>query len=84
MLLDITLLFFLGSYIVAMNESHRKMIIELIEIISDKPYSPETGISKQQTWDEKYEDELERISQIMRGNSGLQDIPTVRSYDTPN
>ena len=78
-------LFFIGGYMVSMKERHDKMFLELIEIISAAPTTvpPVDSENKLQTWDEKYEAELERISRAMRAQSGLADLPSVQSYDTP-
>lgn len=81
---NITLMFFIGVYLVRMNDRINKMMIELIEIISSFDSSVPNVDVKQKTWDEKYEDELENISRRFRQNSGLLDLPSGRSYDAPS
>lgn len=84
-LIVLAVIFYMGAFLVSMNERHDKMFVDLIEIISEN--FSETTVppvnNKSQTWDQKYEQELDRISTFMRQNSGLSDIPTVRSYDSP-
>jgi hypothetical protein len=78
-------MFFIGVYVVRMNERINKMITELVEIISGMDSSsPPVVDAKQKTWDQKYEDELEQITKRMRQASGLLDLPSGRSYDAPN
>lgn len=77
-------MFFVGVYVVRMNERINKMMIELIEIISGIDSPAPVVNSKQKTWDEKYEDELENISRRMRQSSGLLDLQSGRSYDVPS
>jgi hypothetical protein len=60
------------------------LISELIQLISlndSEPVVPPDPASKPKTWDEKYEMEIEMMTRRMRQDSGLADIPTVRSYD---
>ena len=76
------LMFFLGVYLVRMNERFNQMIQDLVEIISGMDSTIPITDVKSKTWDQKYEDELEEISRRMRQGSGLLDLPTTRSYDS--
>jgi len=67
-----------------MNNRFDFLISELIQLISlndSEPVVPPDPAKKPKTWDEKYEMEIEMMTRRMRQDSGLADIPTVRSYD---
>lgn len=84
LIVNLTLYFFLSVYIVRMNNRFDSLISELIQLISlndSEPVVPPAPVNKPKTWDEKYEMEIEMTSRRMRQDSGLADIPTVRSYD---
>lgn len=84
LVVNLVFLFFIGVFLVRMNDRFDKMFAELVEIISDSPSAlPPSTTKKSQTWDEKYEREMEMIARRMRGESALDDLPTVRSYDSP-
>ena len=59
-------MFFLGVYLVRMNERFNQMIQDLVEIISGMDSTIPITDVKSKTWDQKYEDELEEISRRMR------------------
>jgi hypothetical protein len=84
LVVNLVFLFFIGIFLVRMNDRFDKMFVELVEIISDSPSAvPPATTKKSQTWDEKYEREMEMLARRMRGESALDDLPTVRSYDSP-
>jgi len=67
-----------------MNNRFDSLISELVQLISlndSEPVVPPDPARKPKTWDEKYEMEIEMMTRRMRQDSGLADIPTVRSYD---
>ena len=83
LVVNLVFLFFIGIFLVRMNDRFDNMFAELVEIISDSPSAVPPSAKKSQTWDEKYEREMEMLARRMRGESALDDLPTVRSYDSP-
>lgn len=83
LIINLVFLFFIGIFLVRMNDRFDNMFAELVEIISDSPSAVPPSAKKSQTWDEKYEREMEMIARRMRGESALDDLPNLRSYDVP-
>ncbi len=83
-LTNLVLLFFMGAFIVRMNDKFTQMFSDLIKIYSDSPVEPpENDQIRSKSWDEKYEEDIESITKRIRIQSGLSDLPTVSSYDRP-
>lgn len=81
-LINLMLLFFMGAFIVRMNDKFTQMFSELIKIYSVVPTDlPENDQIRPKSWDEKYEEDIESIAKRIRTQSGLSDLPTVSSYD---
>ena len=74
-LANAVLLYFLGTYVVRMNEDHKRMLAELVNILGQDAVapSPDSGPATK-SWDQKYEEELEAFARRMRYDSGLLDI----------
>ena len=84
LIINLVFLFFIGIFLVRMNDRFDNMFAELVEIISDSPSAVPPSAKKSQTWDEKYEMELESVQRRLRIDSGLSDLPNSPSYDLPN
>lgn len=87
LIINLILYFYLSVFIVRMSDRFNSLFSELIQVIASTESTsvvPPVTANKPKTWDEKYEMELEMISRRMRQDSGLSDIPTVRSYDLPS
>lgn len=81
-LINLMLLFFMGAFIVRMNDKFTQMFSDLIKIYSDSPVEPpENDQIRSKSWDEKYEEDIESIAKRIRVQSGLSDLPTASSYD---
>ena len=83
--LNLALLFFLGIYLVRMNDRFSSMMNDLIRVLVEQnsvipQVQNETAMK---TWDQKFEEEIDRINRRMRFDSGLEDISDGISYNAP-
>ena len=83
--LNLALLFFLGTYLVRMNDRFSSMMNDLVRVLVEQnsviPEVQEENVVK--TWDQKFEEEIDRINRRMRFDSGLSDISDGVSYNAP-
>lgn len=82
---NIFLLFFLGLFVVRMNDRISSMLGELAEIIlSDNSIAPlVTNKNEEKSWDQKYEEALDSFAMRMKVDSGLIDPEVGNSYNAP-
>lgn len=82
--LNLILLFFLGTFIVRMNERMTGMMNDLVDILgssfSAAPVAPSVSEVQSKTWDQKLEEEMDAAYRRMRVQSGLTDLPLSPTY----
>lgn len=79
-LINLILLFFVGIFLVRMQDRFNSMIADLAEIIENFLYIPQPMVDKNiKTWDEKFEDQVEKNRLRAGLDSGLKDLekPTI-------
>ena len=79
---NLLLLYFLGTYLVRMNDSLRRMFADLVDALGRETTIPQDEMAK--SWDQKYEEELEAFAKRMRYDSGLLDIDGKSVYNSSN
>lgn len=84
--LNLILLFFLGTFLVRMNERINSILSELIDAIGSSitTVPPQDSDLQQKTWDQKFEEEIEAATRRMRAASNLTDLPVGASYEAQN
>lgn len=84
-ILNLILLFFLGTFLVRLNERMMGMFNDLIDILGNSfsvaPVQPSISDVQSKTWDQKLEDEMDAAYRRMRAQSGLSDLPFSPPYD---
>jgi len=84
LLSNIALVFFMGVFLVRMNDKIISMFRDLSQLLVSLEESDVAPLdNKPKTWDEKYEMEFDGILRRARGDLGLTDIPTSPSYNAP-
>lgn len=90
-LLNLILFIAIGLFLVRFRDRVNNIFSDLIEALEIMWASVPTQVAPEQpeverpkTWDEKYEEELKAITQRLRGDSGLRDLPDpVLSWGEP-
>lgn len=85
-LANLLLLYFLGTYIVRMNEGNKQMLAELIDVLDRDRVLPQSVSDEVagKSWDQKYEEELDAFARRMRYQSGLLDLGPPASTRSPD
>jgi hypothetical protein len=76
-ILNLVFIFVLGSFVVRLRERLDNIFSDLLEMFTET--SGETSDSQSfesefKTWDQKYEEEIEKIQKSLKSNSGLVDL----------
>jgi hypothetical protein len=84
--LNLALLFFLGTFIVRMNERLNSILTDLVGAIGSSMATvpPDDSDVQQKTWDQKFEEEIDAATRRMRATSNLKDLPVGVSYEAQN
>ena len=82
---NLCLFYFVGTYIVRMNERFSQMMNDLINVLAEQnSVVPNTNVENTtKSWDQKYEEELNAFAARMRSDAGLVDIDRTTSYNAP-
>jgi len=83
-LLNLSLFYFVGTYIVRMNDRFSQIMNDLINVLGEQnTVIPNTNENSSKSWDQKYEEELDAFAARMRADAGLLDIESSTSYNAP-
>ena len=84
-ILNLVIFYFIGLYLVRMNDRISGMIQNLAEIVIEQSgvMPPTQAEETAKTWDQKYEEEIESFTKRLRQTSGLVDLEGNASYAAP-
>lgn len=84
-IINLLLFYFVGTYIVRMNERFSQIMNDLINVLSEQnSLVPNSNVeNNSKSWDQKYEEELDAFAARMRSDAGLVDIERTASYNAP-